>query len=133
MFDDYDIYYSPDLTQLQIELINFLSLYKSFNLENSMQWVDINLQVLELLKAEELQVNIVDESLRKASAKKERKRKVKLHLKNIGVAVLLLVSFTLMIALFDDGKPNHFTLYVFVSYFCLRLGYWWWKSRKKLS
>jgi|GEM_PF-1717526 len=133
MFDDYDIYYSPDLTQLQVELINFLNLYKSFTLENYMQWVDVNEQVLELLKEEEIQVNIVNESIRKAWAKKEKKRKLKLYLKKIGAIVLLLVFFSLMIALFDDGKTSHFTLYLIVFYCCLRLGYGWWKRRKKLS
>lgn len=130
-FEDYYVYYSPDLTQLQVELIDFLAIYKAFTLENYKQWVDINLQVLELLKEEEIQVNIVNESFRKAWAKKEKKRKLKLYLKKIGAIVLLLVFFSLMIALFDDGKTNHFTLYFIVSYFCLRSGYGWWKRRKK--
>jgi len=132
-FDDYYLYYADDLTQLQEELINFLNLYKSFTLENYMQWVDINEQVVELLKEEEVQVNIVNESIRKAWAKKEKKRKLKFYLKKIGAIVLLLVFFSLMIALIDDGKTNHFTLYFIVSYCCLRLGYGWWKRRKRLS
>lgn len=133
MFDDYYMYYFPDLTQLQVELINFLAIYEAFTLENHTQWVEINEQVLELLKEEEINVNVVNESINKAWAKKEKKRKLKLHLKKIGAIVLLLVFFSLMIALLDDGKTNHFTLCFILSYFCLRLVYGWWKGRKKLS
>lgn len=132
-FEDYYLYYAADLTQLQVELTNFLDIYKAFTLENYKQWVDINLQVLELLKDEEIKVNIVNESLRKAWAKNEKRRKLKLNLKKIGTIMLLLGFFSLMIALLDDGKTNHFTLYFILSYFCLRLVYGWWKRRKKLS
>jgi len=132
-FYDYDFYYLPDITKLQVELINFLSLYEAFTLENYKQWVDVNLQVLELLKEEEIQVNIVNESFRKEWAKKEKKRKLKFYLKNIGVAVLLLLFFSLMIALLADGKTNPFTFYTIVFYWCLRLVYGWWKGRKKFS
>jgi hypothetical protein len=129
-FEDYYLYYAADLTQLQVELINFLDIYKAFTLENHEQWIDINEQVLELLKEEEIRVNIVNESLRKAWAKKEKKRKLKFYLKKTGAIVLLLGFFSLMIALLDDGKTNHFTLYFFLSYFCIRLVYGWWKKRK---
>jgi hypothetical protein len=133
MFEDYIIYYSADFIQLQIELINFLTIYKAFTLENYKQWVDINLQVLELLKEEEIQVNIVNESFRKAWAKKEKKRKLKLYLKKIGAIVLLLVFFSLIIALLNDGKTNSFTLYYIGCYCIIRLVYQLWKGRKKLS
>jgi hypothetical protein len=132
-FEDYGLYYADDLTQLQVELINFLDIYKAFSLENYKQWDDINLQVLELLKEEEIKVNIVNESLRKAWAKNEKKRKLKFHLKKIGAIVLLLGFLSLMIALLDDRKTKHFTLYLIIFYIFLRLSYEWWKRRKKLS
>lgn len=132
-FDDYYVYYLPDVTQLQVELINFLAIYEAFMLENHEQWIDINEQVLELLKEEEIKVNIVNESIRAAWAKKEKKLKLNFYLKKIGAIVLLLGFFSLMIALLDDGKTNHFTLCFILTYFCLRLGYGWWKGRKKLS
>ncbi|MBK0379732.1 hypothetical protein [Mucilaginibacter segetis] len=128
-FEDYYVYYSPDLTQLQVELINFLGIYKAFTLENYKQWVDINLQVSELLKEEEVKVNIVNQSVRKAWAKKEKKRKLKFYLKKIGAIVLLLGFFSLMIALLDDGKTNHITLYFIVFYLFIRLVYGWWRKR----
>ncbi|QHS56406.1 hypothetical protein GWR56_12975 [Mucilaginibacter sp. 14171R-50] len=131
-FDEYHIYYSPDLTQLQVELSSFLAIYKAFTLGNYTQWVDINLQVLELLKEKEKRVNAVNESLRKAWAKKEKKRKLKLYLKRIGALVLLLAFFILMIALFDDNSTRHFMWYSILAYFCVRGGYEWWKRRKKL-
>ncbi|MBB5395274.1 hypothetical protein [Mucilaginibacter sp. AK015] len=131
-FGDYYLFYYPDLKLLQAELRNFLAIYKAFTLENYTQWVDINLQVLQLLKEEEIRVNAVNASFRKACAKKEKKRKLKLYLKKAGVLVLLLAFFILMIALFDDGATKHFTWYFILGYFCVRAGYEWWKRRKKI-
>jgi hypothetical protein len=130
-FDEYYLYYSPDLTQLQVELINFLDIYKAFTLENYKEWVNINLQVLELLKAEEIKVNIVNESLRKAWAKKEKKRNLVLYLKKIGVIVIVLLFFGIFYSVFDSGSQNNFLLYLILPYLLLRLAYGWWKRRKK--
>lgn len=130
-FDEYYLYYSPDLTQLQVELINFLDIYKAFTLENYQEWVNINLQVLELLKAEEIKVNIVNESLRKAWAKKEKKRNLVLYLKKIGVIVIVLLFFGIFYSVFDSGSQNNFLLYLILPYLLLRLAYGWWKRRKK--
>jgi hypothetical protein len=45
MFDEYYIYHSTDLNQLYTELHAFLSIYKTFTLDNYERWEDINRQV----------------------------------------------------------------------------------------
>ncbi|MES2827116.1 MAG: hypothetical protein V4687_03145 [Bacteroidota bacterium] len=148
MFDDYYLYYSPDLKQLLVELTNFLNLYEAFTLENYKEWNDINLQVLELLKQEdiqanlvneplreaceykeEIQVNIPTESLKEAYVKKEKKQKLKLYFQKLCAMLLLLVFFSLMIALLDDGKTKQLTLYFLLAYCCMILGYGWWNRK----
>jgi protein-S-isoprenylcysteine O-methyltransferase Ste14 len=108
-----------------------LAIYKAFTLENHTQWVDINEQVLELLKEEEINVNVVNESINKAWAKKEKKRKLKLYLKKIGAIVLLLGFFGMFYSTYDSGSRNNFLLYFILPYFLVRLAYAWWQRRKK--
>jgi len=130
MFEDYYMYYSNDLTQLQVGLINFLAIYKEFTLENFRDWPGINEHVLELLKEEEIEVNIVNKSIRKARAKKEKKRKLKRTLIQICVIVLFLSFF---VGLVMSSNNNTFPLpyCFFLVYFIARGGYAWWKKRKK--
>lgn len=130
-FEDYYLYYFPDLTQLQVEMINFLIIYKAFTLENFKKWPEINEHVLDLLKEEELKVNITYEASRKAWAKKEKNRKLKLGLKKAGIIMFFLILLVLLIILFNDGSTDYFSLYFITSYFLFRGGYGWWQRRKK--
>ncbi|RFZ85067.1 hypothetical protein DYU05_05550 [Mucilaginibacter terrenus] len=89
-FDEYVIFYLPDSTQLQVELINFLSMYKAFTLDNYDQWADINEQVLELLKVEEASAEELDELIFRAKLKKDKRRKWR---RKLVAGALLLVPF----------------------------------------
>ena len=130
-FEEYYPYYFPDLTQLQVELNSFLDLYKAFTLENFEQWGEINGQVLELLKAEEIEVNIVNESLRKAWAKKEKKIKLTRLLKKVFaiVGILCIVIILILSATHDSSLANEY--YFALAFIVLRWGYrFWWKRKK---
>jgi hypothetical protein len=97
-FDDYDLYYLPDLTQLQKDVANFLSLYKSFNLKNYNKWEEINIEVLRNLKEEEAKIDIVNASILKIQEKREKKLNNKailvlISILSIVVAVALIMHF----------------------------------------
>ena len=102
-FNDYYAYYSPDLTALQVEIINFLDFYKAFTLDNFKQWLVINEQVLELLKEEEIKVNVVNEANRETWTKKNRKRKLKRQLRQIAIVVLFLVFFVWLVMVSNNN------------------------------
>ncbi|RFZ85066.1 hypothetical protein DYU05_05545 [Mucilaginibacter terrenus] len=55
-FDDYYVHYPPEFRELKVELKNFLTIYNPFTLQNYTHWVNINEQVLELLKEKESQI-----------------------------------------------------------------------------
>ena len=84
-----------------------------------------------MLKEEEINVNVVNESINKAWAKKEKKRKLVLYLKKTGVIVLALVFLGIFYSIFDSGSRNNFSLYFILLYFLVRLAYEWWQRRKK--
>ncbi|MBW4890032.1 hypothetical protein KXQ82_09905 [Mucilaginibacter sp. HMF5004] len=128
VFEDYVMYYLPNENQLQEELINFLSLYEAFTLENHEQWADINLQVLELLKAEEIKVNRVNESNRKKWTRKARKENLKQFA--IKLTVFLIVGLFVIVLVFKDGGNGNFPTYYFLLiYFIARMGYSWWRRK----
>lgn len=130
MFEDYDMYYSPDMTQLQVELINFLDIYKEFTLENYEHWTDINVQVLELLKEEERQADIVNKSIRKSLAKKARKENLKQFV--IKLTIFLIVALFVVVLVHKDGGNNTFPSYYFLLiYFLASMGYRWWRRKQK--
>lgn len=128
MFDDYDIYYLPDLTQLQVELINFLSIYEAFTLENYEQWADINGKVLELVNEEAIKAEIVNRSIRKTWTKKARNEKLKRYIK--GFAGIFIISlFVIVLANEDDGNSTFPVYYFLVIFFFARMAYSWWRRK----
>jgi hypothetical protein len=132
-FQDYTIYYYPDLTHLLVSLNAFLSLYKSFTLDNYEQWTDINHQVLEELKKEQAKDDMVIESYRKAYEKKQKKRKLTLLFKRVAVVIAILGIIAILI--WDQVQNNAppFSLYFFSIYMVARWGYRWWRERLKLK
>jgi hypothetical protein len=131
-FEDYEFYYLPDKTQLYIELINFLLIYKDFNLQNYEQWPQINSQVEEILKEKEAQAAIINEANTIAWRKIARKRKIKKYLK-IGVAISCLVGLVVLDLRWIGGEPpgsGNLILYGVPIYLILRWGYKWWKRKR---
>jgi len=104
--DDYEIYYWPDLTQLQVELIDFLSVYEWFNLDNYQEWKGINAQVEIVLERKEAEGEIISTSFRNTWEKNIRMQRVKRKLK-IAVAVIVFLALTIIIV---DSAFNPFQI-----------------------
>jgi len=85
-FSDYYLHRTTDL--IQVELVNFLSVYQAFTLENHDQWIDINNDVLKLLKEEETKVDPINQSAKEAPAKDEKEGRLK-RIRNNIYSVLL--------------------------------------------
>ena len=76
-FEEFEVLYLPDITQLQVDIINFLCIYKDFSLYNYSQWEEINRRVEETLIEEQAKVDVVNESFHRAWKKREAKQKLK--------------------------------------------------------
>ena len=62
-FDDYDLYYPPDLMELRVDIIDFLSIYEPFTLKNYSKWAEINHGVELILKQKQAEAEIIAESI----------------------------------------------------------------------
>jgi hypothetical protein len=129
-FSDYYVYYLPDFTQLQADLIKFLSLYKAFTLENYQQWISINKQVLELLKEEEIKDYLENASFRKAQLKKEKKKKVIRYIVTIAAFLLFLGVYEMLIIAYEEGSRSGFGLYFYAFYFLIVTAFCWWQKKQ---
>jgi hypothetical protein len=129
-FYDYNLYYPPDLTQLQVELFNFLLIYEPFTLDNYNRWEEINAGVIEELKNNEIQQNIVNQSFIKQYQKKERKKKLKRYLKLIIIAIPVLAVLYCLAASSDLFKNAPIIYPVILGYYLIRGGMHWWDSKK---
>lgn len=133
-FEDYEFFYQDDLTQLQVDILNFLSIYKNFNLFNYDQWAEINAKVEETLKEEQVKANIVNDSFKKDWEKREAKRKLK---KRIVIVVLVAIALTVIIldlTWFIKGTIHPrgmWYLNMFCVYSGIRWGYAFWKKRRR--
>jgi hypothetical protein len=106
VFGDYEMFYLPDTTQLQVELICFLNIYKPFTLENYDQWHEINSQVLAVLKEEEAKEDIINASIRKSFKQRERKRKLKNFLIGSLSIIISIVVFLMIIMMVNIILPE---------------------------
>jgi hypothetical protein len=131
-FDDYEIYYLPDLTQLQVDLIHFLAVYEAFDLKNYEEWPQINTEVEKTLKEEEAQAHIINEGLSAAWQKKGKKRRLTRKLRLI-LTVLIVLGITLLVcmSLATTSSTSYFSLYFLGFYFMVRWGYKLWIERKR--
>ncbi|MGF7041042.1 hypothetical protein [Mucilaginibacter lappiensis] len=130
-FDDYEIYYLPDLTQLQVDLIHFLAVYEAFDLKNYEEWPQINTGVEKTLK-EEAQAHIINEGFRAAWQKKGKKRRLTRKLRLI-LTVLIVLGITLLVcmSLATTSSTSYFSLYFLGFYFMVRWAYKLWIERKR--
>jgi hypothetical protein len=106
VFSDYEMFYLPDTTQLEVELICFLDIYKPFTLENYDQWPEINNQVLEVLKEEEAKEDIFNASMRRSLKQRERKRKLKNFLVGSISIIISIVVFMVIIMIVNIILPE---------------------------
>jgi hypothetical protein len=105
-FDDYEIYYWPDLTQLQVELMDFLSEYDLFTIDNYTKWAEINVQVETVLERKEAEAVIISASFRNTWEKNTRMQRIKRKLK-IAVAAIVFLALTIIIV---DSAFNPFQI-----------------------
>lgn len=127
-FEDY-VYYDP--TQLQVDLLDFLSTYEAFNLQNYKQWLQINIHVEEILKEKKAISDKIYEQYKITSEKKTRKMKIQKRLK-LGVAISFLVGLIVLDLIWIDGQPpgsGNLILYGVPVFLILRWGYRWWKRK----
>jgi hypothetical protein len=143
-FEDYEFYYLPDDTQLQVDIISFLSIYENFSLYNCDQWSEINKQVEETLIKEQAEVAVVNESFKKAHEKRVRIKKQRLYILMIALTT---VAFGIVIfdynAFISKSLRSKFEadvyqtgiiyLAIFVPYFMLRVVYGLWKKVKRVA
>jgi hypothetical protein len=139
-FEDYEFFYLPDVTQLQVDILNFLSIYKGFNLYNYDRWPEINILVEETLKPEEEKLQASRAASEKIWKKREAKRKLKRYAL-FGLPILILIGIILINCKKMQGEPtisqmlldheNLFFLDVFVFYFTLRVVYMVWKKKRR--
>jgi hypothetical protein len=121
-FENYE-YYDP--TQLQVDLLDFLSTYEAFNLQNYEQWLQINIKVAEILKEKKAISDKIYEQYKITWEKKTRNQKIKKRLK-LGVTILFLVGITALDLIWIDGQPpgsGNLILYGVPVFIILRLGY----------
>ncbi|MFA6249616.1 MAG: hypothetical protein WC615_21945 [Mucilaginibacter sp.] len=130
-FYDYNLYYLPDLTQLQSDLHNFLLIYEPFTLDNYNRWEEVNAGVIQELKNYEIQQEIINQSFIKQYQKKERKKKLKRYLKLIIIAIPVLAILYCLAAISDLFKNAPIIYPVILGYYLIRGGMHWWDSKKK--
>jgi hypothetical protein len=97
-FDDYDLYYPPDLRELQVDIFDFLSIYESFTLNNYSEWAEINHRVELILKHKQAETKIIPLSVKeqwqsnknsiKRVGKHRLKRKLRISMLVIGIVLL---------------------------------------------
>ncbi len=139
-FDDYEILCLPDTCQLQVEIINFLSMYKEFSLNNYDQWPTINSRVEEVIKAEQEKLDLHYAAYYKAQKKTRVKRKLKRYAL-FGIPVLIVLGIILANLKMMQGEPSWsktlldheglFYLDFFAGYLILRLGYGLWIKKRR--
>jgi hypothetical protein len=95
-FEEYELYYYPDLTQLQVDLINFLSIYQDFTFDNIEQWPQINSSVEVVFKNEQEKDDAIRAANTKVWEKRERIRKIK---RTVALALIILVGVLFVYAL----------------------------------
>jgi hypothetical protein len=130
-FYDYDLYYLSDLTQLQVNLLNFLLIYEPLTLDNYNRWEEINAGVIEELKNYEIRQDIVNQSFIKQYQKKERKKKLKRFLKLIIIGIPVLAILYCLAAISDLFKNAPLIYPVILGYYLIQGGMHWWDSKKK--
>ncbi|MES2061180.1 MAG: hypothetical protein V4456_04630 [Bacteroidota bacterium] len=130
-FYDYDFYYLPDITHLEVNLFNFLLIYEPFTLDNYNQWEEINTGVVEELNKNRVQQEIINQSFIKQYQKTERKKKLKRYLKIIIIAIPVLAMLYCLAAISDLFKNAPMIYPVILGYYLIRGGMHWWDSKKK--
>ena len=142
-FEEYEFYYLPDVTQLQVEIIDFLSIYENFSLHNWNQWPEINKQVETTLIEKQAEVDLVNESFKKAHEKRVRIKKRRINIL-MGVLTILAISMIIIDYTAYIGKTlsskfeadlyqsDIVYLAIFVPYFLLRMVYALWKKAKRI-
>lgn len=133
LFEEYCMFYLPDVALLQVEITDFLGIYKDFNLENYTQWPQINSKVEETVTQKQIEEDIAKAAFMKGLRKGARKRKLKLYARR-GLVILGFLAFIIAGSiLLNGGLPNSPgsipPLYSLVISFML----WWairlWKKR----
>jgi hypothetical protein len=130
-FYDYDFYYLPDIIHLEVNLFNFLLIYKAFDLDNYNKWEEINTGVIEELNKNRVQQEIINQSFTKQYQKKERKKKLKRYLKLIIVGIPVLAILYCLAAISNLFKNAPIICPVILGYYLIRGGMHWWDSKKK--
>ena len=127
VFEDYECCYSDD-TQLEVDIIDFLSTYEAFNLQNYDQWPQINSQVEEILKEKKAEADKIYEGIKIAREKNKRKLKIK---KNVARALFIVILVGCCLGLLVEQPPGSTGAFyfVFAAYLILRWGLRWWKKK----
>lgn len=100
--DDYEIYYSPELTQLQVDLIDFLSEYDLFTIDNYNDWREINTQVEAVLKRKEAEAEAIAAIFRNTWDKNRRKQRIRRRVKFSIAVIIFLALITLVDLAFNS-------------------------------
>lgn len=90
IFDDYDLYYSPELEELHIDIISFLKIYQGFTVENYDQWHIINEGIGNSLEIYAAKQTVTYRVIQQRWEKRQRKsRTVKNIIKTVSILFIL--------------------------------------------
>jgi hypothetical protein len=121
-FDDYDLYYPPDLRELQVDIFDFLSIYEPFTLKNYIEWPEINHRIELILKHKQVEAKIIPLSVKEQwqSNKNSIKRAGKRRLKSKLRITLLVIGILLLCYLTESSGIQWSSLYS-ATFICLLL------------
>ncbi|MVN90492.1 hypothetical protein [Mucilaginibacter aquatilis] len=93
----YDVYYGNDITQLQVDMIDFLTNYEALNLNNFEEWNQINNQIEAVFNTKQDEQELINASFAKAWDAQKRKTRNKKRLK-ISFILMSYLAFVIVVA-----------------------------------
>lgn len=123
-FDDYDLYYPPDLTEFQVDIIEFLCIYEPFTLKNYREWPEINHKIELILKQKQAEAEIALESfkekwqVKKSSIREVGNQGLKRKLR-ISILIIVVIGIVLLCYLTPESSGIQWNSVYSAIFICL--------------